>query len=600
MAHDRHQHRPPVVARRGRRLLARLLAPALAAALAAAASGGVPTSAHAAAASEASALAWGYNGAGQLGDGTTTSRTVAGPVSSGGGMVQVAAGDNHSLALLWNGEVRAWGNNSYNQLGDGTTTLRTTPVPVSGLPGASGLRMVQVAAGSYSSAALRSDGTVWTWGYNALGQLGNNTTVDRSTPGQVLNLAQVTQMDLSFDHGVAARSDGTVWSWGYNFFGELGDGTTTNRLTPVKVPGLTGVVQVAAGTDYTLALRSDGTVWAWGLNAFGQLGDGTTTTQSSPVQVTGLSKVVQVSAGSRHSMAVRSDGSVWTWGYNAYSELGDGTTDNRSTPWQVSGLSGVTQVSAGTFYSAALRSDGTVWTWGYNAYGQLGNGTTTASSTPVPANAGGIIQISVNSGHTLAVQAAKPVNLTLPAVSGKAANGSLLTASRGTWSGVSPISYSYRWQRCTADTTSCVDIPGATATTYRAAHADIGSRIRVRITADNVGGTSAPVASAATAVVVKAPPVNTKAPTVTGTKTRGKVLTAHAGTWTGAAPIRYAYQWQRCNAKGTGCANIRGATRTTYRLASADVGKRIRLNVTATNPDGHATAHSAVTATIKK
>ncbi len=181
-------------------------------------------------------------------------------------------------------------------------------------------------------------------------------------------------------HTLGLKSDGTVWAWGNNGSGRLGDGTTTDRHTPVQVNGLSGVTAIAGGWHYTIAMKSDGTVWAWGYNDYGQLGDGTTTERHTPVQVSGLSGVVAIAGAQLHSLALKSDGTVWAWGENSAGQLGDGTTTSRYTPVQVSGLSGVVAIAGGTSYSLALKSDGTVWAWGYNGNGQLGNGTTRRDS----------------------------------------------------------------------------------------------------------------------------------------------------------------------------------------------------------------------------
>ena len=177
-------------------------------------------------------------------------------------------------------------------------------------------------------------------------------------------------------HSLALKSDGTVWAWGYNYYGQLGDGSTTSSTTPVQVSGLSGVIALAGGYSHSLALKSDGTVWAWGSNYSGQLGDGSTTSSTTPVQVSNLDGVVALAAGSYHSLALKSYDTVWAWGYNYYGQLGDGSTDsstgNRSTPVQVSGLRGVIALAGGGYHSLALKSDGTVWAWGRNYHSQLG------------------------------------------------------------------------------------------------------------------------------------------------------------------------------------------------------------------------------------
>ncbi|MBI2916825.1 MAG: S8 family serine peptidase [Chloroflexi bacterium] len=348
------------------------------------------------------AWAWGNNSEGQLGDGTTIQRNAPVQVSGLAGVTDVAGGGWHSLALSSAGTVWAWGWNDQGQLGDGTTTGRTTPVQVSGLTG-----VAAVAVGDYyHSLALKSDGTVWAWGWNYHGQLGDGTTTDRHTPVPVSGLTGVVAIAAGGYHSLALKSDGTVWAWGGNDNGQLGDDTQTNRTTPVQVSGLTDVTAIAAGGYYSLALKSDGTVWAWGRNVVGELGDGTTTGRTTPVQVSGLTGATAIAAGGYHSLALKSDGAVWAWGYNNHGQLGDGTTTNRHTPVQVSGLTGVTTFAAGGLHSLALRSDGTVWAWGYNNNGQLGDGSTTNRHTPVPVSGlTGVTAIAAGPFHGLAVKA---------------------------------------------------------------------------------------------------------------------------------------------------------------------------------------------------
>jgi len=289
-----------------------------------------------------------------------------------------STGGYHSCALKSDGTVWCWGWNNRGQLGDGTTTDRYTPVQVVNLT-----NVVSIAAGAYHTCALKSDGTVWCWGYNEDGELGDGTTTNRHTPVQVSGLTSVVSIAAGDYHSCALKSDGTVWCWGYNYCGELGDGTTTKRLTPVQVSGLTSVVSIAAGGYHTCALKSDGTVWCWGNNEDGELGDGTTTDRHTPVQVSGLTSVVSITAGGYHTCALKSDGTVWCWGYNEDGELGDGTTTNRHTPVQVVNLTNVVSIAAGGLHSCALKSDGTVWCWGYNYDAELGDGTTTNRLTPV-------------------------------------------------------------------------------------------------------------------------------------------------------------------------------------------------------------------------
>ncbi len=325
--------------------------------------------------------AWGPGDSGQIGDGVPFDSSV--PVNYAGltsGVRQVVTGGLHTLAVLADGTVLASGYNGSGELGDGTYTQRLSAVPVLGLTG-----VTQVAAGLNFSMALRTDGTVWAWGANFRGQLGDGTGVDRLTPVRVGGLTGVTQIAAGTGNtAVALRSDGTVWAWGENVIGQIGDGTTTNRFSPVPVAGLTSVRQISTYGYSSLAVRTDGTVWAWGDNESGQLGDGTTTDRRTPVPVPGLSGVRQAAVNG-HSVAVLTDGTVRGWGANDRGQLGNGTVGgNQLTPVVLPGLTGITQVSAGSYHALALSADGTVMGWGWNPRGEVGDGTHTDRPAPVP------------------------------------------------------------------------------------------------------------------------------------------------------------------------------------------------------------------------
>jgi alpha-tubulin suppressor-like RCC1 family protein len=293
----------------------------------------------------------------------------------------IALGGNfHTLALKSDGTVWAWGRNTYGQLGDNTTTQRNTPVQTHNLTD-----VISIAAGSHHSLALKSDGTVWAWGNNNYGRLGDNTTTERHTPVQTHNLTDVISIAAGNQHSMALQSDGTVWAWGNNEFGQLGDNTTTNRSTPVQTENLTDVISIAAGLYHSLALQSDGAIWAWGNNYNGELGDNTTTERHIPVQTLNLTEVISIAAGVIHSLALKTDGTVWAWGSNEYAQLGNGIfdTDPHPLPAQTLNLTNVIAIAAGGYHSLALKSDGSLWAWGENYYGQLGDNTTIGSITPV-------------------------------------------------------------------------------------------------------------------------------------------------------------------------------------------------------------------------
>lgn len=274
-----------------------------------------------------------------------------------------------------------FGTDQFGVLGNGTTstTPSLSPTPAAGLPGT----IRQLATGLRSSAALLTDGSLWTWGDDSHGQLGYGTSGGLiTTPTRVPGLSGVTQVALSGEgSGYAVESDGSLWAWGNNSGAQLGNGSTTSTSSPVRVPLLTGVIQVAAGGEYALARRSDGTVWSWGINSHGELGDGTTYNESLPEQVSGLSGVTQVASDGWSTLALAGPQmGVWAWGDNFCGELGDGTTTSRLLPEPI-GLTGVTKIAGGSaallqVSSAAIRSDGTLWTWGCDAFGQLGHSAT--------------------------------------------------------------------------------------------------------------------------------------------------------------------------------------------------------------------------------
>ena len=314
---------------------------------------------------------------------------------SGDSIVVALFSQQGTDSSLW-----TWGNNENGQLGDGTTTNRLSPVQVPGLTGLQG-----TAGGAEHSMALKSDGTVWAWGNNFYGQLGDGTTTDSLSPIQVPGLAGIVAVAAGDYHSAALKYDGTVWTWGSNGNGQLGDGTTTDSLSPIQVPGLAGVIDLASGGYHIVALKSDGTVRAWGWNEDGQIGDGTTTERLSPVQVPGLAGVKAIATGDYHSMAIKSDGTVWAWGWNENGQLGDGTTTNGLSPVQVPGLAGMTAVAGGNSHTVALKSDGTVWAWGWNEAGQLGDGTTTQRLSPVQTTGlTGAVTVATGGYHSLAIK----------------------------------------------------------------------------------------------------------------------------------------------------------------------------------------------------
>jgi alpha-tubulin suppressor-like RCC1 family protein len=371
---------------------------------------------------------WGLNSSGQLGDGSTTQRTT--PVDVSGltsGISAIAAGGSHTCARTTGGGVKCWGFNGNGQLGDGTFTQRTTPVDVSGLT--SGVSTV--AAGGFHTCALTTGGGVKCWGRNVEGQLGDGTTTQRTTPVDVSGLTSgVGAITAGREHTCALTTGGGVKCWGLNGNGQLGDGTVTLRVTPVDVSGLTsGVSAIAAGGGHTCAVTTSGGAKCWGVNFNGQLGDGTITQRLTPVDVSGLtSGIGAIAAGGEHTCALTTGGGVKCWGFNGSGQLGDGTTTRRTTPVDVSGLtSGVSAIATGSFSTCALTIGGGVKCWGANVNGQLGDGTTTQRTTPVDVSGltSGVSAIAAGFNHICALTTGGGVKCWGANFSGQLGDGTL-------------------------------------------------------------------------------------------------------------------------------------------------------------------------------
>jgi alpha-tubulin suppressor-like RCC1 family protein len=315
---------------------------------------------------------WGSNYYGQLGSGSSLSQSLV-PVQAAGltDVVAVSAGDEHVLALKSDGSVYSWGRNMYGQLGDASTQERRSPVPVPGLSG-----IVGIAAGTWHSLAVRNDGVVFGWGDNRHGQVGDGGTTQQNSPVQVSGLTGAIAVAAGAFHSLALRSDGTGRGWGYNAYGQVGDGTwTTWRLTPVVVSGLTNATAITAGAYHSMAVKGDGTVVGWGDGPGGQ--------RNAPAAVPNLSDVKRAEGGYSHGLTSAGNGLASAWSFsNAYGEVGDGTTTQRLLPVPVLAATDLIGVSAGYYHSLALSSDCTVWGWGMNGNGQVGDGTTVTRLIP--------------------------------------------------------------------------------------------------------------------------------------------------------------------------------------------------------------------------
>ncbi len=325
---------------------------------------------------------WGSNTKGQLGSGGAipgTNTKVPGQLTTISGAIAVSGGFEHTVALMPDGTVWTWGANSYGQLGDGTTTDSSSPVQVASLTD-----VVSVASGSYHNLALKADGTLWAWGRNNLNQImsgGGN----KLTPVQ-LGITNVSGLAPGANHSIVLKTDNTVWGWGYNTSGQLGNGSTTNASSPVQVTGLSNIASVAAGGSHSVAISKTGTIYTWGQNTNGQLGDGTTTNRNTAYALTGLTNGAKAVCGLTYTKILTASGDVWGCGSNAQAQIGVGVTGgNYTSPVQITGLSGILDIGTGDHHGLHRRADGTVASVGYNLNGQLGDNSTTTRSTPVSA-----------------------------------------------------------------------------------------------------------------------------------------------------------------------------------------------------------------------
>ena len=307
----------------------------------------------------------------------------------------IAAGISHSLAIKSDGSLWGWGNNNYGQLGDGTAVEynprlsgepeqnnRLKPVRIMS-------DVVSVAAGGDHSLAIKTDKSLWSWGSNSHGQIGDGSKTvygvdeygygiikednDRLLPVKIMD--NVVFAAAGVDHSFAIKEDGSLWAWGSNSHNQLGDGGDMDRSKPIKI--MDNIIFVAAGEYHSLAITTNGDVWAWGYNNYGQVGDGTYMRRSTPVKI--MNKGTSASLGGRigweHNLAIRTDGGLWTWGSNNYGQLGNGTDDDMITPEKI--MDNAAFAATGDDYSFAIKTDGSLWAWGSNTGGQLGDGTIT-------------------------------------------------------------------------------------------------------------------------------------------------------------------------------------------------------------------------------
>jgi alpha-tubulin suppressor-like RCC1 family protein len=327
---------------------------------------------------------WGPNTQGQLGDNSTTPKSSpVQTVATGNNWKYVSSRGEFVAAIKTNGTLWIWGQNSNGQLGDNTTTSKSSPVQTV----AGGTDWLQISAGTDHMSGIKTDNTLWCWGKNTYGQLGDNTNIPKSSPVQTVVTGTVwKQVSSGHDHTGSVKTNNRLWLWGRNDYGQLGDNSRTHKSSPVQTSaGGTDWKQVSTGYYHTAGIKTDGTLWCWGHNTYGQLGDNTSAHKSNPAQtIANGEDWKQVSAGGYFTAAIKNDGTLWVWGDNTWGQLGDNTSTKKSSPVQtVAGGTNWKQVSAGGYHLMAIKTDGTVWGWGWNDAGEIGDNSVTWRSSPV-------------------------------------------------------------------------------------------------------------------------------------------------------------------------------------------------------------------------
>jgi len=333
---------------------------------------------------------WGLNTNGSLGNGLTTSRSSPIQVGAKTTWSKIDAATEGVVASTSDNSVYVWGrnalsgsagNNQVQSAYDSLSLPRSSPVAVAFVPFSN---VIDVAGGFNNILVIDDQYKLWAWGSNTTpggsfgsGQLGTNDTLNRSSPVLVSSTGSWTAISSQAYHNAAIKSDGSLWTWGWNSSGQLGLGDTINRSSPIQV-GSSSWTMVSAGENFTVALNINGQVFCWGANGFGQLGTNSTTTlnRSSPVQIASTSSFNIVSAGANHVLARTINNKLWVWGYNGFGQLGLNLIQNRSSPTAVLVSTSWTALAAGTYHSTGIQSTGGLYTWGYGGYGQLGTGTT--------------------------------------------------------------------------------------------------------------------------------------------------------------------------------------------------------------------------------
>ena len=340
----------------------------------------------------------GYNNHGQLGTNDTTNLNSLTQLGSLSDWDQISTGGSAALAVKTNGTLWSWGLNTGGQLGVSGALVypaRSSPAQVG-----ANTNWSRVSVGGVSALAVKTDGTLWAWGTNTNGQLGTNNVTSTNSPVQIGAGTNWNKIAVGTTHSLATKTDGTLWAWGGNASGALGLGLATadNRSSPVQIGVATNWNLIKVSTSYAacvIATKTDGTLWSWGNGLVGQLGHNDRVYRSVPAQVGSLTNWNDIDIRNRAAIASRTDGRLFAWGRNANGELGVNDRVYRSSPTQVGASTDWNLVGMSVYHAGAIKTNGTLWLWGRSGYGQIASGGVDRSSPVQIGSATNWVQINL-------------------------------------------------------------------------------------------------------------------------------------------------------------------------------------------------------------
>lgn len=336
---------------------------------------------------------------------------------------KISSGQQFNVAIKSDGTMWSWGANAFDQLGYETTSNINVPTQIG-----TDNDWATVSCGSAHTLAIKTNGTLWAWGNNVYGYLGDGTNVPKVTPTQIGTANNWQSVCAGSLHSFGIKTNGTLWAWGYNVYGQLGDGTNSNRNVPTQIGTATNWASIGAGDSHSIGIKTTGTLFSWGRNDKGQLGDGTTTNSNTPMQIGSATNWRNADAGISYTIATKTNGTLYTWGQNTVGQLGQNDLVNRSMPTQVGTATTWSLASAGGSHVVASKTDGALFAWGNNSSGQIGNSSTTNTLVPT--------SLFAESGGWITVNAGFDFSSALSANSGSVStwgNGSLGQLGNGTY-----------------------------------------------------------------------------------------------------------------------------------------------------------------------